>query len=69
MHDQYANPSAPRLLPIAEVVQIVGLGESTIWERSRRGTFPKPVKLSPRTTRWVSAEVNQWVADAIALRA
>lgn len=69
MHDQYTNPSAPRLLPIAEVVQIVGLGESTIWERSRRGTFPKPVKLSPRTTRWVSVEVDQWVADAIALRA
>ncbi len=69
MHDQHANPPAPRLLPIAEVVQIVGLGESTIWERSRQGTFPKPVKLSPRTTRWVSAEVEQWVAEAIAQRA
>lgn len=68
MHDQHTNPPAPRLLPIAEVVQIVGLGESTIWERSRRGTFPKPVKLSPRTTRWVSVEVEQWVAEAIVQR-
>lgn len=69
MYEQHTNRSGPRLLPIAEVVQIVGLGESTIWERSRLGSFPKPIKLSMRTTRWVSAEVEQWVAEAIARRA
>lgn len=69
MHDQNINAAPTRLLPIAEVCQIVGLGESTVWERARTGTFPKPVKLSERTTRWVSTEVDQWVSEAIAKRA
>lgn len=70
MQDQHTNAPAPvRLLPIAEVRQIVGLGESTIWERARVGTFPRPVKVAQRTTRWVSTEVNDWVAEAIASRA
>ncbi|MBH1414060.1 AlpA family phage regulatory protein [Stenotrophomonas maltophilia] len=38
-------------------------------ERTRAGTFPKPVKLSERTTRWVSTEVDRWVAEVIAKRA
>ncbi|MBA0238692.1 AlpA family phage regulatory protein [Stenotrophomonas sp. BSUC-16] len=70
MHDQNTNAATPvRFLPIAEVCQIVGLGESTVWERTRAGTFPKPVKLSERTTRWVSTEVDRWVAEVIARRA
>ncbi|WP_433925716.1 helix-turn-helix transcriptional regulator [Stenotrophomonas nematodicola] len=70
MYDQNTNaPTSVRLLPIAEVCQIVGLGESTVWARARRGTFPKPVKLSERTTRWVSTEVEHWMAQAIARRA
>lgn len=70
MHDQCTNDDTmPRFLTVAEVTQQVGLGESTVWERSRRGTFPKPVKLAPRTTRWVAAEVADWMRAAMAQRA
>jgi len=69
MHDQSTNThQAVRFLAIAEVCQIVGLGKSTVWERSRVGTFPQPLKLAERTTRWVSSEVDHWVATEVAKR-
>ncbi len=73
MHDQHNNAAAStetmRFLTIADVHQLIGIGESTIWEWSSRGKFPKPVKLAPRTTRWVSTEVERWQAEVIAKRA
>ena len=38
-----------------------GLGRSTIWNQVARGSFPKQVKLSERSSAWVAAEVDQWI--------
>jgi predicted DNA-binding transcriptional regulator AlpA len=32
------------------------------------GTFPLPVKLSPKAVAWVSTEVDRWIAGEIANR-
>lgn len=70
MHDQSTNTTQPiRLIPIAEVSAMVGMGVSTIWERTRRKAFPQPVRIGPRTTRWVSSEVKDWCDALIAGRA
>lgn len=70
MHDQSANTVQPlRLLRLPDVQTMTGLGRSTIWKRAGDGTFPKPVKLGPRTTAWVAAEVEQWATAAMANRA
>ena len=37
------------------------MGESTIWEKVRRGEFPKPVKISSRITAWKRAEILEWL--------
>lgn len=58
----------PRLMRLPEVITLTSLGRSTVWDRARRGTFPKPVKLGPRTTAWHAAEVELWIADALAGR-
>lgn len=69
MHDQATNSIQPlRLLRLPEVKTMTGLGRSTIWKRAGDGTFPKPVKLGPRTTAWVASEVEQWATDAMAGR-
>lgn len=39
---------------------LIPLGESTIWEKVRKGTFPKPYHLSTRITAWKLEEVIQW---------
>lgn len=57
-----------RLLRIKEVADRSGLSKSTIYDVSRVGGFPRPVKLSPTMSAWVEAEVDQWIADRIAER-
>lgn len=32
----------------------------TPWKWVERGTFPKPVKLTPGCTRWRLSDVEQW---------
>lgn len=72
MIDQNTTTTAAqplRLMTITEVCQFTGLGESTVWDMSRRGRLPKPVKLGTRVTRWVSSELDAWVEDLAAKRA
>lgn len=39
---------------------LIPLGESTIWNKVREGTFPKPYRLSSRITAWKLEEIVQW---------
>ncbi len=57
-----------RLMTVGEVSQLAGLGESTVWEMSRDGRLPKPVKLGARVTRWVSTEIEEWLQGLMAAR-
>lgn len=50
----------PGLLPISH---------ATLWRKVSDGTFPRPVKLSQRTTAWRAAEVRRWIADPMGYRA
>jgi len=46
MQYQNSTQQAPfRFIDIKEVRQLVCLGKSTIWNRVKAGTFPKPFKL------------------------
>jgi len=57
-----------KLMTVTDVAQFAQLGESTIWEMSRRGTFPKPIKLGKRVTRWLPSEVDRWVSGLTSSR-
>lgn len=46
--DPYARPPVPAIIPI---------GKSTWWDGVKTGRFPKPVKLSPRTTAWRAEDI------------
>ena len=38
------------------------VGKSTVWELSMSDpTFPKPIKLSDRITRWLESDLEDWV--------
>ena len=52
-----------RLLRLPEVCRRVGLGKSMIYELIRKGTFPKPYKISPFAARWSEREIVAWIAD------
>jgi len=56
------------LLRIADVRRLTGLSDSAIYRGVQRGTFPRPLKLSERSSAWVEAEVHEWISARIAER-
>lgn len=61
-------PKAEDLLSISDVRETTGLSESAIYRAVNAKTFPPPVKLGPKSNRWIRQEVEQWFADRIAER-
>jgi prophage regulatory protein len=51
-----------------EIEQRTGLKRSTIYDKIKAGTFPKPVKLGARAVAWPEAEVEAWMKERIAHR-
>ena len=51
-----------------EVLKICGLSKSEVWRRVRNGSFPEPVRLGKRCTRWNLAEIEDWVRARLAER-
>lgn len=49
------------LLKIQTVVTVTGLSESSIRRRVNERRFPAPVKDGSRCTRWVAADVSNWL--------
>jgi prophage regulatory protein len=50
-----------RLMRLPEVAQLTGLPRSTIYAMVAKGLFPKPIKLSERSSAWRSDELDQFV--------
>lgn len=34
------------------VLKVFGISKTTLWRRIQEGNFPRPVKLSPKTSAW-----------------
>jgi prophage regulatory protein len=54
--------NAKRLIRLAEVATMLGIGRSTIYKYVTEGTFPAPVKVGERSVRWKLADVLAWRA-------
>ena len=55
--DQY------QLMTLDEVLALTRMSKSTLHEKVRMGTFPRPVRLGPRMVRWLRWEVEAWIAS------
>lgn len=49
------------LLDIKSVSVLVGLKETSIYDRVRDGTFPEPLRLGTRYTRWRAGAIKEWL--------
>lgn len=52
-----------RLLRLPDVIRITGMGRNTVYTRIKEGTFPKQVKIGPKSVAWRQSEINQWMAS------
>lgn len=57
-----------RLIKLKEVLTITGLSRSHTYALAQKGLFPKPVKLTERSSAWVQTEVLDWVESRISAR-
>jgi prophage regulatory protein len=57
-----------KLLGIDQVCDEVGHRPSWIYDQVSKGNFPKPVKLSTRSARWFSDEIDAWIESLRAKR-
>ena len=60
-----SNRADVRFLRLKEVLAICGKSRSSVYDAIKRGDFPKPVKLSGRSSAWIKSEVEQWAVECI----
>ena len=61
MNRQCPNSAVKRdrvFLRLPQVLEIIPVSKSTWWNGIREGRFPKPVKLSERTSAWLQADID-----------
>lgn len=51
-----------RILSLREVMKRTGKSRATVERGYREGTFPKPVRLGPRSRGWLEHEIEGWIA-------
>jgi len=49
------------MLRLPAVIQLVSLSRTTIYELSKTGEFPKPIKLSARAVAWSARAIYTWI--------
>ena len=57
-----------KLIKLHEVLAQTSLSRSYVYALAQQDLFPKPVKLSERSSAWVATEVQDWIEARIALR-
>ena len=50
-----------RLLRIDEVLDIVGVSKSVLYEMIGRDDFPRPVRISLRAVGWRQRDIDKWL--------
>src|SRR6202043_2494307 len=55
-----------RMIKLARVVEMTGLGKTTIYELQKDGRFPMRVQLTSNSVRWVEEEVLAWLTQRTA---
>ena len=63
MAAKYDNP--PTILRRKKVEARVGLSRSTIYERIKAGTFPRPVSIGAKAVGWIESEIDEWLIAQI----
>lgn len=53
-----------RLLRIVDVVRETSLHRATIYRLVKSGSFPRPLRLSPRRVAWAERDIEEWKITA-----
>ena len=51
------------LLTISDVLSVTKMSKASVYRRVADGSFPQPVRVGPRSIRFVEAEVEDWLTE------
>ena len=52
--------NAQRLIRLAEVVAMLGIGRTSVYNYIAAGSFPAPIKVGEKSVRWKLSDVLAW---------
>lgn len=50
-----------RFIRTRQVLEMIGVGRTTLWEMVRDGCFPRPVRITERISGYELKAVEQWM--------
>ncbi len=53
------------LMRLPTVKGRVGLGRTSIYEKIKEGSFPKPISIGDRSVAWDSEAIDKWIEAKI----
>lgn len=51
-----------KIIRLPQVREMVGFGTTTIYDRMKKGEFPKQIKLG-RMSGWLESEIKAWIEE------
>jgi prophage regulatory protein len=51
--------SGVRILRQRQVLELLGISGSTLWQWVKDGRFPRPIPLGPNSVAWLQDEIDQ----------
>ena len=54
-----------KIIRLQQVMEMTGLGRSTVYKYVSGRLFPKPIPLGGRSVGWLESEVKEWILDRI----
>ncbi|MGG5288859.1 helix-turn-helix transcriptional regulator [Pseudomonas shirazensis] len=54
-----------RFMRLDEVIKVTGLGRNTIYRRIGEGTFPRQVRLGPKSVAWLQSAISAWMTSVV----
>ena len=57
-----------KVVRLQRVMEMTGLGRSTVYKYVSEGWFPKPIPLGGRSVGWLEGEVVEWIMARVSER-
>lgn len=50
-----------KFLRLVQILPLISIGKSTLWEKVKKGEFAKQIKLGPKISVWKASEVEKYI--------
>lgn len=61
-HNEFNITNVTRFIRLPELLSMIGLSRTRVYELIEQGSFPQQVKLSSRAVAWSQEQVMEWMS-------